>query len=127
MPSTAVYFEALPSLIALIAAFLMLSGVSKSGSPTPRPITSRPAAFSARAWSVTAMVGDGLMRLSESARKAMGISACRVHCFAHVVPHTQSSCPARGQAGADCVNLPALPGIHDFAASVRARFERNTL
>jgi len=36
MPSTAVYLEALPLLIALIAACLMLSGVSKSGSPTPR-------------------------------------------------------------------------------------------
>jgi len=31
-----------PSLIALIAASLMLSGVSKSGSPAPNPITSLP-------------------------------------------------------------------------------------
>ena len=64
MPSTAVYFDALPLWIALIAASLMLSGVSKSGSPAPSPMTSRPAAFSARALSVTAMVADGLMRLS---------------------------------------------------------------
>ena len=42
-----------------------------------RPITSRPAALSARALSVTAMVGDGLMRLSWSARKAMSILRCR--------------------------------------------------
>jgi hypothetical protein len=35
MPSTAVYFDDLPSRIALIAASLMLSGVSKSGSPAP--------------------------------------------------------------------------------------------
>ena len=75
MPSTAVYFAALPPSIALIAACLMLSGVSKSGSPAPSPITSRPAALSARALSVTAMVADGLMRLSCSARKAMGISS----------------------------------------------------
>ena len=67
MPSTAVYFEARPLSIALIAACLMLSGVSKSGSPAPSPMTSRPAALSARALSVTAMVADGLMRLSDAA------------------------------------------------------------
>src|SRR5947199_8338671 len=71
MPSTAVYFEARPDSIALIAACLMLSGVSKSGSPAPSPITSRPACLSARALSVTALVGDGLMRLSVSDRKAI--------------------------------------------------------
>src|SRR5688572_8226666 len=74
MPSTWVYFDALPPMIALMAACLMLSGVSKSGSPAPRPMTSRPAAFSARALSVTAIVGDGLMRLSCSARKAIVVS-----------------------------------------------------
>src|ERR1041385_3341251 len=72
MPSTCVYFDARPSLIARIAASLMLSGVSKSGSPAPSPITSRPACLSARALSVTAMVGDGLMRLRVSDRKAIG-------------------------------------------------------
>src|SRR5215475_11234887 len=71
MPSTVVYFDALPASIALIAACLILSGVSKSGSPAPRPMMSRPAALSARALSVTAMVGEGLMRLSASARKAI--------------------------------------------------------
>src|SRR3954471_11914648 len=74
MPSTAVYFEARPDSIALIAACLMLSGVSKSGSPAPSPITSRPACLSARALSVTAMVGDGLMRFMVSDRKAIEIS-----------------------------------------------------
>jgi hypothetical protein len=44
VPSTAVYLVS-PSLIALIAACLILSGVSKSGSPAPRPITSFPAAL----------------------------------------------------------------------------------
>src|ERR1700743_2904650 len=71
MPSTAVYLV-WPSLMALIAAALILSGVSKSGSPAPRPITSRPAAFSSRALLVTAMVGDGWMRPSDSARKPLG-------------------------------------------------------
>src|ERR1041385_7819564 len=74
MPSTAVYFDALPLSIALIAAALMFAGVSKSGSPAPSPITARPACLSARALSVTAMVGDGLMRLSVSDRKAIGFS-----------------------------------------------------
>ena len=55
-----------------MAASLMLSGVSKSGSPAPRPITSRPAAFRSRAFCVTAMVGDGLMRPSDSDRKPAG-------------------------------------------------------
>ena len=71
MPSTAVYFDALPSRMALIAASLMFSGVSKSGSPAPSPMTLRPAALSARALSVTAMVADGLMRAIRSARKAI--------------------------------------------------------
>ena len=67
MPSTAVYLEARPLSIALIAACLMLTGVSKSGSPAPSPITSRPAALSARALSVTAIVAEGWMRSSEAA------------------------------------------------------------
>src|SRR5580692_1295150 len=71
IPSTAVYFDDLPSRIALIAASLMFSGVSKSGSPAPSPMTSRPASFSARALSVTAMVADGLMRMIWSAMKAI--------------------------------------------------------
>ena len=44
VPSTAVYFVS-PFLIALIAAFLIFIGVSKSGSPAPRPIISLPAAL----------------------------------------------------------------------------------
>src|SRR4051794_27310381 len=73
MPSTAVYLEARPLSIAFMAACLMLSGVSKSGSPAPRPIPFLPACLSARALSVTAMVGDGLMRFKVSDRKAIGI------------------------------------------------------
>ena len=49
MPSTAVYFVS-PFLIALIAAFLILIGVSKSGSPAPRAIISLPAAFNSLAF-----------------------------------------------------------------------------
>src|SRR5690606_31822328 len=64
--------------MARLAAALMLSGVSKSGSPAPRPMTSRPAAFSSRALLVTAMVGDGLMRSRRSAMKGMGGLGVRV-------------------------------------------------
>ena len=49
VPSTAVYFVS-PFLMALIAAFLILFGVSKSGSPAPRPITSFPAALNSLAF-----------------------------------------------------------------------------
>src|SRR5450830_717221 len=83
MPSTLVYFDALPSRIALIAASLMLSGVSKSGSPAPRPMTLRPAALSARALSVTAMVADGFTRSSAADRNGIIIPlqrSCRHRC-----------------------------------------------
>src|SRR5277367_5022064 len=69
MPSTGGYLVS-PRSIALIAACLMLSGVSKSGSPTESEITSRPLAFRSRAFCVIAMVADGLTRERTSARKA---------------------------------------------------------
>jgi hypothetical protein len=50
--------------MASMAACLILSGVSKSGSPAPRPMTSKPAAFISRALFVMAMVGEGLTRSS---------------------------------------------------------------
>src|SRR5882757_9920270 len=73
MPSTAVYLV-LPASMAWIAASLMLAGVSKSGSPVPRPMTLRPAAFSARALSVTAIVADGFTRSSAADRNGIVIS-----------------------------------------------------
>src|SRR5258708_8933146 len=73
MPSTAVYLV-LPASMARIAASLMLAGVSKSGSPAPRPMTLRPAAFSARALSVTAIVADGFTRSSAADRNGIIIS-----------------------------------------------------
>src|SRR4051812_43208467 len=78
MPSTAVYLV-LPASMAWMAASLMLAGVSKSGSPAPRPMTLRPAAFSARALSVTAMVADGFTRSSAADRKGIIISLHREH------------------------------------------------
>ena len=63
VPSTAVYFVS-PPLMALIAASFILSGVSKSGSLPPKPITSLPPALSSLAFCVTAIVGDGLISLN---------------------------------------------------------------
>src|SRR5580698_5427621 len=74
MPSTGGYLVS-PRSIALIAACLMLSGVSKSGSPTESEITSRPLALRSRAFCVIAMVADGLTRERTSARKAIGVLA----------------------------------------------------
>ncbi len=67
VPSTAVYFVS-PFLIASIAAFLIFSGVSKSGSPIPREIISLPAAFNSAAFIATAMVGEAFIFPKEDAR-----------------------------------------------------------
>ena len=60
VPSTRVYFVA-PASSARLAASLMWAGVSKSGSPAPKLITSRPFARKAAALAETASVGDGSM------------------------------------------------------------------
>src|SRR5438270_7510638 len=68
MPDTGVYLVS-PRSIALIAAFLMFSGVSKSGSPVDSETISRPAFLRSRAFCVTAIVAEGFMRKTASARK----------------------------------------------------------
>src|SRR5512147_3257122 len=60
VPPTAVYLVK-PLLMAAMAASLMCCGVSKSGSPVPRPMMSLPSAFSLAARAATARVGEGLM------------------------------------------------------------------
>ena len=70
MPATGVYFVS-PRSIAAMAAFLILSGVSKSGSPVEREMTSRPAFLRSRAFCVAAMVAEGLTRKRASAMKDM--------------------------------------------------------
>ena len=70
VPSTAVYLVS-PDFIASIAANLIFSGVSKSGSPAPRPIISFPAAFSSRALPVTAIVAEGFILLILSDNSAI--------------------------------------------------------
>ena len=49
-PDNAVEYFVSPLFIALIAAFFIFSGVSKSGSPAPKPITSLPAALNSLAF-----------------------------------------------------------------------------
>src|ERR1700731_1001891 len=68
MPDTGVYFVS-PRSIAAIAARLMVSGVLKSGSPVDSETISRPACLRSRAFCVTAIVADGFMRKTASARK----------------------------------------------------------
>src|ERR1700688_3843167 len=57
--------------MAAVAACLICSGVSKSGSPAERLIISRPSAFRARAFDVMAMVWLGLIRFRRSAIRFM--------------------------------------------------------
>src|SRR5262249_44153925 len=58
VPSTSVYLVA-PASSAFLAASLMCTGVSKSGSPAPKLTTSIPSALSLAALAETASVGDG--------------------------------------------------------------------
>src|SRR3954451_10225212 len=91
MPSTAVYLV-LPASMARIAASLMLAGVSKSGSPAPRPMTLRPAALSARALSVTAIVADGFTRSSAADRNGIIISLQASQTHHVLLPIHESIC-----------------------------------
>src|SRR5512143_1611608 len=60
MPGVGAYLV-LPALSAAMAASLMNSGVSKSGSPAAKLATSSPAASMAFAFASIASVGDGAM------------------------------------------------------------------
>src|SRR5687767_3553448 len=66
MPATSVYFVC-PRRMAVTAASLMRSGVSKSGSPAPNEITSTPRARSSLAFACTASVADGASVFRRSA------------------------------------------------------------
>jgi len=84
--------------------------VSKSGSPTARPITGTPACRSAIAWSVMAMVLDGrsaltlgLMDVSTASARTTAILALAA-CF--VLPHT-----LRTQASMEANSFPVRPSL----------------
>src|SRR5437764_2652688 len=70
MPALGVYFVK-PACNASIAAALMCSGVSKSGSPAPKPHTSMPSAFIAFALLSIESVSDGV---SWAARSEISMS-----------------------------------------------------
>src|SRR5688500_17372308 len=63
MPPADVYLV-LPAFMAAVAACLMFSGVSKSGSPAPKSQTLTPAARKACAACIAAIVTDDCMRLT---------------------------------------------------------------
>src|SRR3989440_7255574 len=67
MQGVGVYLVA-PLSRAVLAASLMKAGVSKSGSPAPKPTTSTPAFFMALALALTAKVMDSEIRFMRSAR-----------------------------------------------------------
>src|ERR1700693_2801354 len=67
VPPVGVFFVKLASSAAM-AAFLMLSGVGKSGSPAPKSTTSTPSRRKRSASAATFMVDDSLMRDTRSAR-----------------------------------------------------------
>src|SRR4051794_40141490 len=62
-PAAGVYRWLRGSAAAVIAAATIGSGVEKSGSPAPKPITGRPAALSALAFASTASVADSAIPL----------------------------------------------------------------
>src|SRR6266566_7734687 len=88
MPLAGVYFVK-PSASALAAASLMCCGVSKSGSPAPKPTTSWPSAFICLALASIAKVSDGE---SEAAR-------CEIWYF--IKPQTNNGQGRGAQGGID--------------------------
>src|ERR1700722_4863092 len=99
-----------PLPIALIAALLILSGVSKSGSPTDSEMMSRPCALRSRAFCVTAIVAEGLTRARASAIKGM---ISKILCVAELgaAHHNETgrggqpaSSPSLGEADHPCLS-----------------------
>src|SRR3546814_17941759 len=83
-------------------AALMKSGVSKSGSPAPRPIMSRPCRFNSSVLVVSASVAEGVMRSSAAEVCAMVIISecliCRRGAIDPAVPRLQPVVRGQGPA-----------------------------
>src|SRR3546814_9222962 len=109
--------------MAALAASRILAGVSKSGSPAPRPITSRPAALRARAFWVAAMVADGLIRPRASDRNGMGLATPRAQTEQGKRRAHLTSATAPAQCSIPSGFRPVLPGI---AAAGRLSGQRGT-
>src|SRR2546427_1750828 len=106
MPLLGVYLVN-PSFSGLIAASLMCCGVSKSGSPAPKPTTSWPSAFICLALASMAKVSDGESEAARGeiwyfikpqtnngqGRGAQGGIDPRLACFA--TPQSRKPCPPR--------------------------------
>jgi hypothetical protein len=71
-PPAGVYRCHFGNRAAAIAASTMYPGVGKSGSPAPKPITGRPAAFRALALASTAKVADSVMAAMRRETRAVG-------------------------------------------------------
>src|SRR6266567_894460 len=91
IPPAAVYFD-LFSSIARTAAFLMWSGVGKSGSPGPKSAMSTPFAFNLSASAMTAAVGEIWMRLMRSV-------SCTSSSFGRLVKFTTQQFTGMSQEG----------------------------
>src|SRR2546421_6431430 len=79
MPPVGVYLVKFCSM-ARMAAFLMWSGVGKSGSPGPKSAISTPLALSLSASAITAEVGEICMRLMRSVSCTRSPSQCAACC-----------------------------------------------
>src|SRR6266850_7743457 len=120
MPPAGVYFD-LFSSIALIPAFLMWSGVGKSGSPGPKSATSTPRDLSFSASAITAAVGEIFMRLMRSVSCTVtpcGTLPCALHsrdlCAQHLLDY------GRHQIGQGRTMLRDFP--HQLGTQVAVRF-----
>ena len=71
-PPAGLYLWFLGSRHASTAASTMCSGVGKSGSPAPNPITGSPAAFRALAFASTARVADGAIAATAAEMREAG-------------------------------------------------------
>src|SRR5207237_92634 len=97
----------------------MLAGVSKSGSPAPRPMTLRPAAFNTRALSVTAIVADGFTRSSAADRNGI------VFLLANIAGGQAHESIYGQERTVKCVSLHCKVPGHGFLAPHKSlQFER---
>src|SRR5947207_13533233 len=102
MPALGVYFVK-PASNASMAAFFICSGVSKSGSPAPKPQTSMPSAFMALALLSIESVSEGV---SWAARSEISMA------IGQVVRLFKMG--AQASAGGRCFQYEVLHNSHVF-------------
>src|SRR5438132_6199899 len=112
-----------PLSSAALAASLMNPGVSKSGSPAPKPTTSTPLFFNAAALALTAKVIDSEINFIRSARGNMNKSSQSTQSQARRGQYEQVGVDSsRNQTAAklDGEGEPARPRVGPLAARGRA-------